>query len=199
MGEDSVTAAPRRPRWKRALTASVLLVAGAAAAIVWWGRPQLGEGGLIAAGDGMTWANDGVANTRMLVKGKPVDTVTATFSIRNSGRLPFTVHGLDAADSDDWLSRQQVTFIAGHPGEDANATPRQQVTLGPGDEATVFWSLDMHCRPPLAEGVRGELDALRFRVSWWGFPASRALELEQPITFVGDDVPAPQPGPECRT
>ncbi|MEV0901889.1 hypothetical protein [Actinoplanes sp. NPDC049802] len=177
---------PRRPRLKRAATAAALLVAGAAAVVVWWGQPQLGEGGLIATGTGMTWANDGVENTRMLVKGKPADTVSAVFSIRNAGRLPFTVHGLDTADTTDWLSRQQVTFIPGWPGDDANAVPRRELTLDPGGEATVFWSIDMRCQPPTAEGVRMSLEELRFEVSWWGVPATRALVLRQPITFVGD-------------
>ncbi len=198
---DSVTA-EAGPQQRRApgrrVAAALLLVALAGAVVGWWGHPRLGEGSLVGVGDGVTWANDGVENTRMLVRGRRVATVSATFSIRNEGHLPFTVHGLDPADSDTWPSaQQQVTFLPGLPRDDERTAPVRQVTLDPGDEATVFWSLDMRCQPPLPEDSSGEMDSLRFRVSWWGIRATRELPLERPITFVGDSTSRAMPSDDC--
>lgn len=175
-----VAAAGRR---RRIVLVCALLVALAVPAAVWWGQPRLAEGSLVAPGAGMTWANDGVEDTRMIVRGRPVATVTATFTIRNNGRLPFTVSGAD--DTGNWLTRQQITFIPGFPGDDATATPARQVTVRPGDEATLFWSLDMRCQPPLAEDASMSVEAIPLRVTTWGVPADRDLVLQRPITFAG--------------
>ncbi|MEU4159756.1 hypothetical protein [Actinoplanes sp. NPDC026670] len=163
-----------------------VLVVLAVSAGAWWGRPRLGEGSLVAPGTGMSWANDGVEDTRMIVRGKPAATVTATFSIRNDGRLPFTVTGADRSDAGVWLSRQQVTFIPGLPVDGPDPTPVRQVTVEPGDEARLVWSLDMRCQPPLADGAFMSVEAIPLTVSTWGVPASRELVLERPITFAGD-------------
>ncbi|MBB3097870.1 hypothetical protein FHR83_005554 [Actinoplanes campanulatus] len=187
---------PWRP-WRKlaALVAAALVLL---AAVVWWGRPRLGAGSLVGLGNGMTWANDGVKDARMLIRGRPVDTVTATFSIRNDGRLPFTVRGLDLADAGTWFDRQQVTFLPGLDAEDGNATPAREVTLSAGDEARVFWSLDMACQPAMPEGGTREITTLPFEVSWWGFTTTRELALDLPITFVGDDIGRPPAPSECR-
>jgi hypothetical protein len=143
----------------------------------------------------MTWANDGVEDTRMLVRGRPVATVSARFSIRNDGHLPFTVRGLDVTGfGGNWLTKQKVAFV---PGYDATAAPAEQVTLSPGAEATVLWSLDLRCQPPLLAGSFMHIDFLPFEVSWWGIPATRQVPLPRPITFAGDDISRPLAGPEC--
>jgi hypothetical protein len=180
---------PRRPGWRLGVTAVVVLVAlaGAVTGVVWWGAPRVGDGSVVGPGDGMTWANDGVEDTRMLVRGRPVATVTATFSIRNEGHLPFTVHGLESVESGDWISDQHVTFGPAVFDTESDATPVRQVTLRPGDEATVFWSLDMPCQLILAEGSFRNIDAFRFQVSWWGISATRELALQRPITVLADD------------
>lgn len=197
---DDVAAKAGPPPRRRRVVAVALIIALACALVVWWGRPRLGHGGMLALGDGMTWANDGVENTRMLVRGRPVATATAKFSIRNDGHLPFTVHGLDTSQwAGDWLTKQKATFVPGFPGEEKTAAPVGQVTLGPGDEATVLWSLDMHCQPPMSEGQSMGIGALRFRVSWWGISTARELPLEQPITFVGDNTSQRLPGQECAS
>ena len=147
----------------------------------------------------MTWANDGVETTRMLVRGRPVATVTARFSIRNDGHLPFTVHGLDGAELVDWLSRHQATFAPDHPAIDEKVGTLSQITLRPGDEAIVFWSLDMACQPPHAEGSSLEIRALRFRVSWLGIRTTRELPLEKPITFLGDSTTSAGPSADCAS
>lgn len=191
-------AAPRRPPWRRRVVAVVLGVAVAVAAVGWWGHPRLAPGSIVGLGDGMTWANDGVEDTRMLVRGRPVGTVTATFSVHNDGRLPFTVHGVDRSGwAGTWLTEQRVTFERGPSGDDSGATPVGQVTLNPGDQATILWSLDLRCQPPLSAGTVFDIDALPLRVSWWGIPTTRRLALAKPITFAGDDIPRPLPGEEC--
>lgn len=189
----------RRTLRRRLAVATVVLVGAVGATFVWWGNPRLGEGGLVGPGDGMSWANDGVEDTRMVVRGRPAATVRATFSIRNDGRLPFTVHGLDVADMIDWFSKQRVTFVPGAQGLDATATPVQRLTLGPGEEATVLWSLDMACQPGMSEGSYMTIDALRFKLRWLGIGATRELPLERPITFVGDDKPQPPPSADCTS
>jgi hypothetical protein len=55
----------RRRLWLLAVVAVVL----AGATFVWWGNPRLGEGSLTGPGDGMSWANDGVEDTRIVVRG----------------------------------------------------------------------------------------------------------------------------------
>jgi hypothetical protein len=169
------------------VTAVVVLVALAGAGAVWWGAPRVGAGSVVGPGEGMAWANDGVEDTRMLVRGRPVAAVTATFSIRNEGHLPFTVHGLESVESGDWISDQHVTFGPGVFDAEPNAAPVGQVTLRPGDEATVHWSLDMPCQMILGDGDSRDIDALGFQVSWWGISTTRELALQRPITFVGDD------------
>jgi hypothetical protein len=141
---------PRRRPWRLTVAVTLLLVL-MGAGFVWWAHPRLGEGSSVGIGDGMTWANDGVEDTRVLMRGRPAATVSARFSIRNDGRLPFTVHGLDRAESGNWLSLQQVTFGPALLDDDEQATPVEQVTLNPGDEASVFWSLAM----PSSFGVLG--------------------------------------------
>jgi hypothetical protein len=183
---------------------AALLAAVAGAIFVRWGQPQLGNGSLVGVGDGMTWANDGVEDTRMLVRGRPVATITATFSIRNEGHLPFTVHGLDLDPAEQgnwpahWLSKQHVTFVPTFPRDGQKATPAREVTLSPDEEATIYWSLDMACQPPLSEHASTEIDTLRFSVSWLGVPTTRELPLKLPITFVGDEGTArPVPSHDC--
>jgi hypothetical protein len=61
------------------------------------------------------------------------------------------------------------------------------VTLRPGDEATVHWSLGMPCQLALADGSSRDIDALTFQVSWWGISTTRELALQRPITIAGDD------------
>ncbi|WP_433830787.1 hypothetical protein ACQP2E_11775 [Actinoplanes sp. CA-015351] len=170
---------------KRLIVVVVVAVALAAGLGAWWARPRVAEGSLIGAGDGMTWANDGVEDTRMLVRGRQTGPVTATFSIRNDGRLPFSVEGLDVSDEGDWLAQQTVTFVAGLPGDDPTVKPVDRITLGRGEEATVNWSMDMSSAESLGEGDIVEIDALRFRLSWLGLPRTGELLLDQPITFVG--------------
>jgi hypothetical protein len=183
-----------RPRPRLTIAAAVVAVAALAASFAWWGQPRLGAGGLVGIGTGMTWANDGVENTRMLVRGRPVAPVTATFSISNDGHLPFTVHGLDVSGL-GWLEKQQVTFVPGMVGMAQNSTPVRQVTLRPGTQATVYWSVDLPCQIPLSEGNRTDIDALPFKVSLLGISTVRELPLAQPITFVGDA--AGYPGAAC--
>ncbi|WP_188122305.1 hypothetical protein [Actinoplanes lobatus] len=190
---------PWRPRRGLTVLVAAALVLLAGAAVVWWGNPRLAPGSLVSLGNGMTWANDGVKDTRMLVRGRPVATVTATFSIRNDGRLPLTVRGLDLADAEPWLAQQRVTFLPGLSAEDGNATPAREVTLSAGDEARVFWSLDMACLPAMSEGSSREIASLPFQVSWWGFAATRELALDQPITFLGDDIGRPPVPSDCHT
>jgi hypothetical protein len=200
--EESPAAATRRwwpartVRTRLAIAAFLLVVVGGGG-FVWWGNPQLSEGGSVGPGDGMSWANDGIEDTRMVVRGRPVGTVTATFSIYNDGHLPLTVHGLDVTEMIDWLARQQVTFVRGIPGWGNTAAAQKEVTLGPGEEATIFWSLPMACQPTLGEGSSMSITSLRFRVSWLGIPATREVRLERPVTFVTDDVSHPPPGADC--
>ena len=68
----------------------MVLVGLVGAAFVWWGSPLIVDGGLIGTGAGMSWANDGVEDTRMVVRGRPA-TVSATFSVGNDGDLPLAV------------------------------------------------------------------------------------------------------------
>ncbi|KHD75685.1 hypothetical protein MB27_20840 [Actinoplanes utahensis] len=177
---------PRPKRRRRWVIAAVVLVAAAGATFVWWGNPRMGEGSVIGPGEGMSWADDGVTETRMVVRGRHAATVTATFSVRNDGHLPFTLHGLDV-DTVGWLSGQQVTFVPGVPGFGEPATARNQVTLAPGEEASVPWSLTMTCQPTMAKSSFMTIDVLRFRVSWLGIATTRDLPLERPITFTSDN------------
>ncbi|MFC7533034.1 hypothetical protein [Actinoplanes sp. GCM10030250] len=147
----------------------------------------------------MSWANDGVTDTRLVVRGRPVGTLTATFSFRNDGRLPFTVHGLDVSDTIDWFEEQQVKFVPGVSGFQDDTTPLTTVRLTPGQEATVLWSLDTACQPSMAENSFMTIDALRFKVSWLGIETTRELPLERPLTFVGDDQSQPLPSAECTS
>ncbi|MFD1374163.1 hypothetical protein [Actinoplanes sichuanensis] len=183
-------------RWLLAI-GTVALIAVLASGLVWWGSPRMAEGSVTGPGAGMTWANDGVTDTRLVARGRPVATLTATFSLRNDGRLPFTVHGLDVSDTIAWFKKQQVTFVPGVSGFQDDTTRQTSVTLDPGQETTVLWSLDTACQPTMAENSYMTIDALRFRVSWWGLTTTRDLPLDRPLTFVGDDKPQPLPGAEC--
>jgi hypothetical protein len=73
------------------------------------------------------------------------------------------------------------------------------VRLGPGDEAIVFWSLDMTCRPPHDPDAYTSISALRFKVSWLGIRTTRDLPLERPITFTGDSTTRVLPGADCAS
>ncbi|HWS31642.1 MAG TPA: hypothetical protein VN408_02750, partial [Actinoplanes sp.] len=175
-----------KPRRRHAVIATAaVLLAAAGATFVWWGNPRMTEGSVTGPGEDMSWANDGFTNTRMVLKGSHPATVTATFSLYNDGNLPFTVHGLDV-DTVEWLSRQQVIFAPGFAGFDNGATPMKEVTIAPGEEATVQWSLTMTCLPSIGEGGFTTIDHLRFDTSWLGIPAVRDLPLDQPITITAD-------------
>ncbi|MBB2940766.1 hypothetical protein FB565_000470 [Actinoplanes lutulentus] len=171
---------------KRLLVLAVLAAVLIAGIVAWWGRPQMGEGSVYGSGENMTWADDGVDQTRMVVRDRSHGDPTATFSIRNDGRLPFTVHDLDDSGEDFWFAQQRVAFKPGIDLSDssmANADP--EITLAPGEEATVLWAIDMTTAPSMAEGDIREIDTFRFTVSWLGIPATRELRLPKPITFVG--------------
>lgn len=187
-----------RPRRVRLLVSgAVAVIAVIASGFVWWGSPRVAAGSVVGPGSGMSWANDGVTNTRLVARGRPVATLTATFSLRNDGHLPFTVHGLEVSDTIDWFEKQRVTFVPGVSGFQDDTTPLTSVTLAPGQEATVLWSLDTACGPDMAENSFMTIDALRFDVSWLGIESTRELPLEQPLTFVGDGKSSPLPGAAC--
>ncbi|MEU4218346.1 hypothetical protein [Actinoplanes sp. NPDC026623] len=196
---DKTAPPPRRTPRLWPVIAAVLLVAAGGGTFAWWGSPRLAEGGLSGPGKGMSWADDGVETTRMIVRGKPADTVSATFSISNQGHLPITVGGLDLTEMAGWLHGQRVAFVAGYQDFGEVSAPRDRVTLGPGEVATVLWSLDMSCWPGLSENSTMSVETLRFRVSWLGIGTTRELSLERPITFVGDDRPQPAPPADCAT
>jgi hypothetical protein len=122
----------------------------------------------------------------MVVRGRHA-TVTATFSVRNDGRPPFTVHGLDVAEFAGWLSEQQVSFAPGVPGFDEPVAALEQVTVAPEEEATVQWSLTMTGNPVMADDSYTTIDFLRFRVSWPGITTTRDLPLDRTITFTSDN------------
>ncbi|WP_328475112.1 hypothetical protein OHA21_17530 [Actinoplanes sp. NBC_00393] len=185
-GTTSVSDPPPRSKRRRLVIAAVVLVAIAGATFVWWGNPRMGEGSVIGPGEGMSWAHDGVTETRMVVRGPHAATVTATFSVRNDGHLPFTMHGLDV-DKVGWLSHQQVTFVPGVPGFNKSATALKQITLAPEEEATVQWSLTFTCQPAMADNSFMTIDFLRFKISWLGIATTRDLPLERPITFTSDN------------
>lgn len=196
-GPSAVTGESRRSAWAWAAAITVVVLVGAVAAFVWWGSPRLAEGDLVAPGAGMSSVGDGVTDPRMMVRGRPVDTVSATFSIRNDGPMPFTVRGLDVTNMVAWLTRQRVAFVPGTPGSGSTATPLKRVTLKPAQQATVLWSLDMACQPIIAEGGTMTIDSLAFEVSWMGLGTSRAIPLRRPIAFTTDSAPQPMPGPDC--
>jgi hypothetical protein len=193
----AVAGANRQRTLLRLAVALVALVGVVCAVFVWWGNPRLGEGGRVSPGAGMSWVNDGVDNTRMLVRSGTAGTINATFSISNDGHLPFTVHGLDFANMNAWLSKQQVMFLPGLPGFDEAVTPLEQVTLNPGEQATVLWSLDMACRPTTSYGGFTHIATLPFKVTWLGTSTTRELPLKQPITFVEDGTPQPPESADC--
>lgn len=190
-----------RPRWphRRRLGVTVVLVAALVGAVVaWWGRPRLAPGPSVAPGTGMTWAGDGFDNTRLVVRGRSVSTAAATLSITNEGNLPFTVHGLDTTDMTAWLADQQVRFVPGIPDHAPGTTGSKTVTIAPGEHATVLWTLDLACRPPLQAGSTVSIRVLPIEVTWLGIiSTTRELALKQPITFAGDDVSRPLPGSDC--
>lgn len=184
---------PRTRRRPVLLLTAAALIALLATGFIRWGSPRLEQAGPAVPGAGTTRVDEGAGRERMVVDGRPSAPVTATFGIRNNGRVPVTVHGLDVSRGAGWLQRQHATFRTGAPGSGARPAPAARVTVQPGAEATVEWSLDMTCRPQFM-GSGWSLRQLRFRVSRLGLDTVLEMPLDTPVTFTGEVTPPPASG-----
>ncbi|GAB7039402.1 hypothetical protein JCM9533A_32520 [Catenuloplanes niger JCM 9533] len=178
------------------MVALVVALAAGAAGFAWLARPRLAEGSMLSPGAGFTWANDGVEDTRMLLRGRPVPVASARFTVRNEGRVPVTLTGLDTSGQLPWTAGQRVTFQPGPAGVAPETPPVDRIEVAPGGEAIVNWSLDLACRPVLTN-AHLDITTLPLRVRTLGLSRTYEFPLRYPMTFAAAPVADPGPTADC--
>ncbi|GAB3592272.1 hypothetical protein GCM10027446_12610 [Angustibacter peucedani] len=188
---------PSRLFWHGALAfglvglALVLLVVWA-----WWGHHrQLSQGSFTLAPAGLTTADDGLEDTRWVMKDGEGATASLVVSVRNDGPFPIRLLGPAVDDAGGVSTTLDVGFapadVRGGGSSHEQADYRDELTLPAGQEAGVRVEISTGtCR--LSKGSFQQFDAVPLRVSQLGMRSTYRLPLRLPIAVVGttDEQPA---------
>lgn len=162
-------------------------------------HPAVAQGSFSSNGS-MRVANDGVSDTRLVVVAQPGARATFLISVRNAGRVPFTV--LEPEAGSFWSRVVRVGFqpvLNGGrtiPGVESPTVP--ELTLEPGAEAGVQVRVEIPPCFSLAPGARSETTEVAIQVRQLGIVTARSIPLELPLTLVGPREVA-APAPDCET
>ncbi len=142
----------------------VLLATGVATWLVAANRARLSDGWMYGPGDGIEVANDGVTDTRWVVRPAPDKTFSLTTSVSNHGRVPITIERL-ARDRQILRWVVEATYVGyDHRGRVDRSGPIRDVTLRQEDWLEVHLTFQMpHCWDFYGEDGFTWLDSLRWR------------------------------------
>jgi hypothetical protein len=197
-GQPEVSTEHRRRFGRRARRLVVVAVlAIAATAWIWVGtHPRVVPGSFSGGGDDFRIASDGIADTRYVLKGDEGRFLT---SIRNDGRVPFTLLGIDTARAGPFMTLggfQPDPFGPGKGIGDMTLPTRRQVTLGSGEEAGVVLGFAVGRCVYMQAGSSSDTNAVHLRVRQAGITTTQSLPLDLPLTVLGTSTPENYPA-EC--
>jgi len=194
--EDAPAEAPRRGRRVNRGWVGLLSVAALVAAWIAVGtNPALAPGSFFGPPpSGARIANDGVADTRLVMQAEPGRTYAVVLSLRNAGRVPFTVLG-DAEENPlvHGISLYGDPYADGY-GDRTWTSADERLALGPGEEAGIVVEVGAPECVPYAEGGYAEFETLQLRVRQLGLTTTQEVPLDLPLTLTGT-TPAGAPLP----
>jgi hypothetical protein len=184
---------------------AVAVLAGGAAGVVWWqvasGRPTLVAGSSAGPDSGVTWANDGIENTKLVLDPVPGSDHTVVVSVRNAGSAPVTIRSLEWVVAErgwDWgwgppeFARASAVLIPPQGGSPNDGFLPLPVTVPRGREVAL--RLDVHvpaCGYELAEGGWSSFDGVTLDVTQRGVSSVQHVPVfAKPLVVVGRAVPA---------
>ena len=146
---------------------------------------------MFGPGEGIEVANDGVSDTRWVVRPAPDKRFTLTTSVGNNGRVPVTIERL-ARDRQllGWVVKASYATYD-RRGRVAQSGPIRDVTLHEGEWIEVRLTFQIpHCWHFYGEGGFTWLDALRWRtraLGVGGVSETRVAD-EMPLTVLAQKV-----------
>lgn len=199
LDEPSTTAREAPPgRWRRLLFPVVVLaLLGLVLAWIAVGKQAPLESGGWGAPLDARQLDDGISTTRYVLSVDEGEQVVLT-SVRNGGRLPITVRGVDEERvlpfvSASFRDRGQTQRELGYPSAAAakEAVTASSVTLEPGASADVLVRFDPPDDLSMADGSFTELYDLLLSVRHLGVGSTQRVPLlQEPLTLVGGDTVA---------
>ncbi len=196
-GREPATVPRRRVGRRARRLAALAALAIAATAWIWVGtHPRVAAGSFWGGGDDFRIAEDGIADTRYVLKG---DEGSFLASIRNDGRVPFTVLGLDTARAGLFMTLggfQPDPFRPGKGIGDMTLPTQRRVTLGEGEEAGILLRFKVDPCVFMHAGSHSDTTALHLRVRQAGITTTQSLPLELPLTIRGTSTEENYPA-EC--
>ena len=194
--DEASTAAQDGPRWRwrRLLApASALALLGLVPAWVVVARHVPLQGGAWAGPLDARTLDDGLRTTRHVLPVDAGEQVVLT-SVRNGGRLPITLRGVDQERSPSWVT---ASFREHAPSDDIGyltaaqaeaAVTASSVVLPPGAHADVLVRFHPAGVASVADGAAVELDELALSVRHLGVGSTVVVPLlQEPVTLVGSD------------
>ncbi len=180
---DGDTRRARPRRWLLGL--GLLVVVLVVAAWAWAGaRPDLRPGSWSrVVGPAQTMANDGVSDTRYLVRLPQGGESVLQLSIRNSGRFPVTVLGAEDLQGTvlKGIAFHQLDERDGLTDHLERLTGNRRIDLDPGEEGEMWVTIGFDgCFAP---GSFITADDVRLRVRQLGLTTSTHLTFNHPITL----------------
>jgi len=197
--EDAPAEAPRRGRRINRGWVGLLSVAALAAAWIAVGtNPAVTQGSFFGPPPaGARIATDGVTDTRLVMPGEPGRTYEVPLSLRNAGRVPFTVLGLDGENPLlHGIALHADPYAEGY-GSRYWAEGAEQISLGPGDEVGVVVSIGVPECLIYQEGGWAEFDTLPLRVRQLGLTTTQDVETFLPLTLTGTTPDGATPPEGC--
>ncbi len=182
-------------RARRLATLAVLAIA--VTAWIWVGtHPRVVAGSFSGGGDDFRIADDGIADTRYVLKG---DRGAFLTSIRNEGRVPVTVLGLDTARAGLFMTLggfQPDPFRPGKGIGDLTLPTQRRVTLGEGEEAGIVLRFKVDPCVFMQAGSYFDTHEVHLRVRQAGITTTQSIPLEPPLTVRGTSTAENHPA-EC--
>lgn len=190
----SVHRGRRRRLWVGGVSAAVLVAVAGWVAV--GTHPAVGVGSFSGSGSGFYLASDGISSTRMVLKG---DRGVLLVSVRNTGRVPFTVLGLAPRSPYSPLKSvgfQPDPYAPGKTVGDLNLPTQSQVSLAPGAEAGVVVQFTVDPCLFQAAGSYSEMPSVSLRVRQAGITTTQPLPLPLPVAIPGHSTAQNYP-PTC--
>jgi hypothetical protein len=195
----------RLPRGIVPVLVAVAVLAAATAGAVRWhaaaGRPTLVAGSSAGPDSGVTWANDGLENTKLVLDPVPGSDHTIVVSVRNAGSAAVTIRSLEWAVPPrgwDWsagppeFARPSAVLTPAQGGSPTDAFLPLPVTVPRGREVAL--RLDVHvpaCGYVIAEGGWSSFDGVTLDVTQRGVSSVQHVPVfAKPLVVLGRAVPA---------
>lgn len=200
------TEEPRPTRGRPAVLVKVLAVVVGAllvAALVGWQwlghHPELAQGSASATPDApLRIANDGVSDTRYVLDGD-TDRGELRISLRNDGRVPFTVLGLEPLEPYAFTLWSGLKLKTSPESGvwDWDGAKAEPATVDPGGElAMVLGVKRSRCNDQTAGGY-SDTDVVRLQVRQLGITTIQEFRLPLPVVVKATKFLPALPGPDC--